>query len=443
MKLRITEHSWNQLRDRLFQRTDVETAGLLFGEKIATSSGTIIVVRQALALPDNAYAIRRIDRLSIDPVALNRLTRPARDNNWSIFTIHTHPGASEAWFSSADDAGDARLMPSLCCQITDTPHGSIVAIDNGDAVARVFKSDGTSEEIEIQIIGRTLNMPRRPVLSNEPWFSRQELALGSKGQAQLRKLRVAVIGLGGIGSIVSLQLAHLGIGELVLIDGDMVEASNISRIACANRADVGRAYKVDIAARYAESLGFARVEKRRQFVSPEHEMLLANCDVIVSCVDRQTPRALLNRIAYRYLIPVIDLGTAFRVDEGGTIVGDAGRVVVLGPGRPCLACWGHLDPHALRIEALSPDERDAEIQLGYIDGANEVQPSVVAFNTFVAGAGVMELMRIATAFAGAQSPPLRMAFSFSEGTVRRNTLSRNLKCRICGDPNSYAKVEER
>jgi molybdopterin-synthase adenylyltransferase len=424
--------AWGQLRSRLFQRTDVETAGLLLGDHMSTPLGDIIAVRHALPLPDDAYNIRAIDRISINPVALNRLIRPARDNNQSVLTIHTHPGASEAWFSAADDAGDARLMPSLHCQIDDATHGSIVVTSNGDAAARVFRCDGISERADIQIVGRTLTAPRGPALPSEPWFSRQELALGAKGHAQLRRLRIAVIGLGGIGSLVSMQLAHLGVGQLVLVDGDIVEASNLSRIVGATKADVGHTSKVEVAARYAGSLGFSRVEQHREFFVPAHEALLAGCDVIVSCVDLQTPRALLNRIAYRHLVPVVDLGTVFRVDDAGAIIGDAGRVVVLGPGRPCLACWGHLDPHALRIEALSPEERDAEIRMGYIEGATEAQPSVIAFNTHVAGAGVIELMRIVTGFAGVENPPLRMQFSFSEGTVRRNTVARDPKCKICG-----------
>ena len=131
-------------------------------------------------------------------------------------------------------------------------------------------------------------------------------------------------------------------------------------------------------------------------------------------------------------MPVIDLGVAFRVDVTGELVGDSGRVVVLGPGRPCLACWGHLDAHALRVEALSADQRDSEVAADYIQGAYEEQPSVVAFNTMVAGAGVAEILRLTTAFAGSDSPPLRLAFSFAEGTVRRNVLKANQRCAICG-----------
>jgi molybdopterin/thiamine biosynthesis adenylyltransferase len=442
MKLRITEHHWTALCRDLLARKDVETGGLLLGEPIETPTGTIIAARDARVVADDAYLIRRRDQISIDPVALNRLTRPALDRGWSVFTIHTHPGASEPWFSAADDAGDSRLMPSLKSRIPEAPHGSLVLVDNGSAVARVFDEHAASHPIDLQVVGRTLATPNPPQAIDEPWFSRQALALGARGQSQLRRLRVGVVGLGGIGSLVSLQLAHLGVGELVLLDGDLVEASNLSRIAGATKGDVGRSYKVDVAARYAESVGLVqKVEPHRKFIVLAHEQLLASCDVIVSCVDLQSPRAMLNRLAYRWYVPVIDLGTVFRVDAVGVIIADAGRVVIIGPGRPCLGCWGHLDPHALRTEALSSADRESEIRAGYIEGAVEAQPSVMAFNTLVAGAGVGELVRLATAFAGAGSPPLRLAFSFAEGTVRRNALSGNSRCEICGVGSARESAE--
>ena len=434
MKLRIDEQRWDRLCKVLLARTDLESAGILLGEPIPASNGTVIAVREAIPVPDDAYRIRRPDQLSLDPVAFNRLTRKARDCGWSVFTIHTHPGASEPWFSAADDTGDARLMPSIHCQIPEAPHGSIVLIQDGQAVARVFDAEVASIRIEMRIVGRTLGETGSPSMEEEPFFSCQKLALGDFGQARLRNLRVGVVGLGGTGSLVSMQLAHLGVGELVLIDGDLVEESNLSRIVGASRDDVGRTYKVDVAARYAEALGFVRkIERIQEFFDARHEALVGGCDIVVCCVDRHTPRAMLNRIAYKWLLPIIDLGTAFRVDGAGTIVADAGRVVVVGPGRPCLGCWGHLDSHALRIEALSAEERQGQIHEGYIEGANEAQPSVIAFNTAVAGAAVTELLRIVTGFAGTEIPPLRLAFAFSEGTVRRNVLHTNPRCEICGD----------
>lgn len=430
MKIKIEEAVWSALHAQLFRRRDVETAGLLLVEPVNGAGERLGLVREAFALPDSAYAVRRHDQLSIDPIALNRLMRPARDRNWGVFTIHTHPGATEAWFSQADDMGDSRLMPSLACRMPHAPHGSLVVVDNGDCVARSFH-DGVPHDASLQLVGKTIQQVRTHTAAAEPWFARQELALGAYGQARLRRLRIAIVGLGGVGSLVNMQLAHLGIGELLLIDGDVVEASNISRIVGATRQDIG-ASKVAVAARYAQALGFSHVEALAHDLSPELEPVLAACDVVISCVDRQTPRALLNRISYRYYIPIIDLGTAFRVNTSGVISGDAGRIVVIGPGRPCLNCWGHLDPNALRIEALSDEERHSQELEGYIDGATVEQPSVMAFNTVVAGAGVVELMRLITGFAGTQNSPLRLAVSFSEGTIKRNTLAASEKCRICG-----------
>lgn len=431
MKLKIAETAWDALKAQLLAREDVETAGILLGRHCSTSAGEVVAVQHSFTLPDDAYRVRRADQISIDPVALNRLIRPARDQGLSIFTIHTHPGAHEAWFSAADDNGDSRLMPSLSCQVPDVPHGSIVLASSGAVAARSFTSDGQAGEVDLHVIGRTAMGSSVGAFASDPWHARQELALGAAGQARLRRLRVAVVGLGGIGSVVAMQLAHLGVAELVLIDGDLIEASNVSRIVGANKDDVGK-FKVEVAARYASGLGLTRqVECVTEFLSPEHELLLASCEIIVSCVDRMTPRALLNRLSYKHLVPLVDLGVAFRVDRSAKIVADAGRVVVVGPGRPCLACWGHLDPHELRREALSDVDRARDVAAGYLQGAQEAQPSVMAFNTHVAGAGVIEVMRLATGFAGTDSPPLRMAFSFADGTVRRNTLAGSQRCKIC------------
>lgn len=230
-----------------------------------------------------------------------------------------------------------------------------------------------------------------------------------------------------------MQLSHLGIGGLVLVDGDVVEASNLSRIVGAKKSDVGCSTKVDVAAEYAGSLGLStKIERYPDYLTSDHESIIASCDVVVSCVDKHSARAILNRLSYKYHVPVIDLGTVFRVDGSGSIVSDAGRVVIIGPDRPCLGCWGHIDVNAIRIESLSPEDLENEINEGYIDGANVTQPSVISFNTYIAGAGVTELLRLVTGFSGAESPPNRLAFSFQEGVVRRNSLVGNLRCSICG-----------
>lgn len=429
--IKINELLWQHLLHALFQRTDVETAGLLFAEQLPTPSGSTLAVREAFVMPDEAYSIRRIDQLRLDPVALNRILRPAKDRGLSVFTIHTHPGASEAWFSRADDRGDDRLLPAFDNQMPNTIHGSIVVVAGGAAAARGLVQ-GDRVALPLRVVGRSLATvtKTRPV-SAGPWFGRQMLALGTAGHAALRGLRVGVVGQGGTGSVVTAQLAHQGVGELVLVDDDAIESTNVSRIFGARSSDVGIA-KVEVARRYIEQLGLDTVvETIAEPLSAANIEVLSDCDVVFSCVDRQTPRALLNRLAYSHLIPVIDLGVAFRVDATGRVTGDAGRVAVIGPAKPCLGCWGHLDPNALRAEALSMEERQDLADEGYIGGADEPQPSVMAFDTMVAGAAVVEMLRLVTGFAGVDEPPQRLAFSFSQGTVRRNTLAGDGRCSIC------------
>jgi hypothetical protein len=437
MKLRIIESQWNSFADSLRARADVETAGIVLAERL--QGGQILLARDLVEIPDEGYLIRRGDQLRLDPVVLNRIIRPARDGSLSVITFHTHPGTAQPWFSDADDNGDARLMPSLLNQMPG-PHGSaVIAGETGIAVGRVWSANGTKHDLEIQVVGRTLRAfwQERRLRKDGVWFDRQRLALGRTGQEAIRGLHVAIVGMGGMGSVIFMQLVHLGIRRITVVDGDQVSASNVSRILGATADDAERTWKVDVAARYAQQLGIGTdVHCLRGHLGHEiRPSEIEDCDLILSCVDRHFPRALLNRLSYEKAIPLIDMGSAFRVDAKGKVTAAAGRIVVAGPGRPCLACWGHIDSNRIRIESLSDADRAKEAAEGYISGAEVPQPSVVAFNTAVAGAAVIELMRLVTEFAGADDPPMRLAFDFETGTIRRNRLPEGAGCRICL-PNS-------
>ncbi len=435
MKLRILESQWAPFVNTLCARRDVETAGVILAERL--HGGTVLFARHLAIVPNLGYATRRIDQLRIDPVAFNRLIRPARDGGLSVITVHTHPGSNLPWFSAADDAGDSRLMPSLFAQMPG-PHGSVVlAGETGMPLARVWDDAGRKTEVQVNIVGKTLRIPAlAPGALDQSWFDRQRLALGDEGQRALRSLHVAIVGLGGTGSVSFVQLVHLGVRRITVIDADRVENSNVSRIFGATSHDAGVAWKVDVAARYAESVGLGTEVTviRGQLGTDVSVSEIESCDIVLSCVDQHLPRALLNRLAYDKAIPIIDMGNVFRTNSSGRITAGAGRVVIVGPERPCLACWGHIDPDRIRIEALAPADRASQAKDGYVDGADVPQPSVIAFNTTVAGAAVIELLRLVTHYAGADDPPMRLNFDFITGTVRRNVLSPSSLeacCTIC------------
>lgn len=433
MKLRVIESKWTSFIDALRLRTDVETAGIILAERL--NGGEVLLARHLIEVPDEGYLIRRGDQIRLDPVVLNRIIRPAREGGLSVITVHTHPHSTHPWFSDADNAGDSRLMPSLFNQMPG-PHGSmVIAGDTGIAIGRVWSEGAGPSVLNLGLIGNIIRSgaSESRAGSNPDYFSRQELALGEAGQKALRELHVVIVGLGGTGSIVFCQLVHLGVRRITVIDGDKVESSNLSRILGATANDVGETWKVDVAARYAKQLGLdTEVTCIRGHLGQDVSSTdIEGCDIAFSCVDRHLPRALLNRLSYEKAIPLIDMGSAFRVDASGRVTDGAGRVVVIGPGRPCLACWGHINPDRIRIESLSEHDRRKEEAEGYIQGADVPQPSVIAFNTAVAGAAVVELLRLVTGFAGADDPPMRLSFDFKTGSVRRNRLSTGAKCMIC------------
>ena len=435
MTLRILDSHWTPFAKALCARRDVESAGVILAERLR--GGQVLLARHLRTVPDNGYEVRRIDQLRIAPLALNRLIRRARDGAMSVLTVHTHPNSERPWFSKADDIGDARLMPSLFAQMPG-PHGSIVVAGNTrEPVARLWSEPGRKVDVALRIVGKTIQTHSMvPTALGRLWFDRQALALGDAGQRTLRSLHVGIVGLGGTGSVAFAQLVHLGVGRITAIDGDRVEHSNVSRIIGSTAADAGVSWKVDVSARYAASLGFgANVQVKRGHLGLDVSVEdVEGCDLVLSCVDRHLPRALLNRLAYARGVPVIDMGSAFRVDKSGRVTAGAGRVVIVGPDRRCLACWGHIDPDRLRIESLSEEARASQAAEGYVDGADIPQPSVVAFNTTIAGAAVVEVLRLVTQYGGAGYPPMRLGFDFIEGTVRRNTLPSDGSCTICSGP---------
>lgn len=436
--IRFTSDQWAALQSGLWARQDVETGAIVLAEAMPSVGSASLAVREIVAVPSEAYRARRPDYLELDPVWMNKQCFEARRRGLSVFTAHTHLSDGAAWFSWADDLGDRRLMPAFVAQMPDRPHGAL-NITRSDALARTY-SDGSFCPARISVAGkRLLVFPRaEPPESSNATHSRQQLALGRDGQARMTAVRAGVVGLGGTGSVVRALLGRLGLGGLVLVDGDRLEPSNLSRVLGSSWKDVEAAETKTAVARRALQGVVAHTEV---FTAEQHILsdgdleLLGSCDIIFSCVDRLTPRALLNRLAYGAHVPVIDMGSAFRVDESGAIISQGGKVVVVGPGRPCLWCWGDLDAERIRIESLAPEERMREAEHGYITGADEPQPSVVSFNATLAAAAVTEFLRMVTGFAGADEPPDRINFDFARGTATRARGVSRPGCRFCGEPN--------
>lgn len=165
----------------------------------------------------------------------------------------------------------------------------------------------------------------------ETQFARNELLIGKEKQELLKKKKVAIFGLGGVGSYVLEGLARAGIGEFVLIDSDTISLSNLNRQLLATMKTIGRK-KVEVAGQRVQEINKeARVKLYDTFYLPNHteNILDKSIDYVVDAVDTVTAKILIIQEAKQLNIPVISsMGTGNKLDPTKFEVADISKTSV-------------------------------------------------------------------------------------------------------------------
>lgn len=165
-------------------------------------------------------------------------------------------------------------------------------------------------------------------MSNQ--FSRTELLIGKQSLEKLKNSKVAIFGIGGVGSYVLEALARAGVGKFVLVDNDEVSISNINRQIIATNKTVGMA-KVEVAKnRILEINPQANVDVYKEFFMPETEGIIDNSvDYIVDAIDTVTAKIELVMRANKMNIPIIScMGTGNKLDPTKFEVTDINKTSV-------------------------------------------------------------------------------------------------------------------
>ena len=148
-------------------------------------------------------------------------------------------------------------------------------------------------------------------------FSRTELLIKSEGIEKLKNSKIAVFGIGGVGSFVVEGLVRAGVGNFVLIDDDKICLTNLNRQIIATRKTIGK-YKVDVAKeRILEINPDAKVETYQEFYMPDSKTNIINeeIDYVVDCVDTVTAKIEIIEQCKKLNIPVISsMGTGNKLD---------------------------------------------------------------------------------------------------------------------------------
>jgi molybdopterin/thiamine biosynthesis adenylyltransferase len=295
----------------------------------------------------------------------------------------------------------------------------------------------------------------------EQRYDRNMRAFGTNGQRRLESTTVGLVGVGGLGSMIAEQLARLGVGELVVVDPDNVEESNLSRIVGVFDHHVGEpkvtAIRDHLLKSSGGSLAVTAVQERIQ----DCPSALDDCDIVIGCVDSVTARSFCNEYAVKQLQYYLDAGVRIDTPEapagdgsGGTVAkqgseassGDTaeetaktddrtvemtGYVHLVAPGsNACFDCLGRHDQAAARIEQLSPTERGVEQERGYIDdGELTPEPAVVHLNGQCASKAVSVLVDLVT---GVHTPPDFIRYEDHSHEMTELTTAPSEGCPTCG-----------
>jgi molybdopterin/thiamine biosynthesis adenylyltransferase len=154
--------------------------------------------------------------------------------------------------------------------------------------------------------------------------------VGEEGQGKLKRAKVVVAGVGGIGSAAAVYLAAAGVGSIRIVDHDKVSLSDLNRQVLYTEGNVGQR-KVDVARERLQALN-PEVEIEAvsdQITSDSVIKLVADCELIVDGMDSLPARHILNHASVHLGIPLFH----------GAVYGFEGRAMTVIPGKtPCLRC---------------------------------------------------------------------------------------------------------
>ena len=164
-----------------------------------------------------------------------------------------------------------------------------------------------------------------------PQFERTVALLGDVALKKLKKSRIAIFGIGGVGSYVAEALARVGVGSLDFIDNDTVKLSNINRQIIALHSTIGQ-YKTEVMKARVEDINpEIKVEIYNLFFLPENKDKIdfSKYDYIVDAIDTVKAKIALVECAKNLNIPIISsMGTGNKINPSAFEIADISKTSV-------------------------------------------------------------------------------------------------------------------
>ena len=240
-------------------------------------------------------------------------------------------------------------------------------------------------------------------------YSRQEKVIGTKAQKRLQKSKALIVGMGALGTVAASLLARAGIKELILIDRDVVEESNLPRQLLYTETDVGKSKAFCAKEKLEQINSQLRITALALHLNPQNIANLKeqNLSLILDCTDNLKTKLLLNDFCKKEKIPFIY----------GSAIKQQGQVMAIFPGGPCLSCFLK-EAHAETCE-----------QIGVL-------------NTITSLVGTLQADLALKILIGQKQPSELYCLNLEKNSCRKLTVNTNPLCPACQGRYDYLNSTE-
>lgn len=410
--LAVSERSAEEVSSRLLAAAPAESGVFVLLNRVERGSGARLAVGSPIW--DVELAQQRAGRVEPSGRMISAAVSAANREGCGLAFIHTHPGDRRPPHLSSLDHETTIRLGAAFDELVDGPFASLVVSPGGWGGA-LYEHGSLLPLDGLALVGRRLRLFRvgkAPKGVGDETDSRQRRLLGEDGNRLLRSLRVGVVGVGGTGSPIAEILARIGVAELLLIDPDKLEPSNVRRVFSVGRAEgQGGESKVGAVARGLEGLDLGTRVTAVEADVREREIQgqLLECDVVYGATDNHASRSMLTELSARGHLPLIDVGVRAGVRETGELDALYVERRLQIPDGPCLWCWGVLDAERVRLELMPAFEREALAAEGYVAGIDAApEPTIAPLTVTAAGLATTTLLGLLGG--GLEVGPLRAGF---------------------------------
>ncbi|OIN95647.1 hypothetical protein AUJ66_08715 [Candidatus Desantisbacteria bacterium CG1_02_38_46] len=267
-------------------------------------------------------------------------------------------------------------------------------------------------------------------------FRKNILAFGNENTSKISKIKVAVVGVGGLGSGIVYQMARIGFEDVILMDFDRISEDNCNRF-----------YGTDLPQKARGKLKAEFVMKKYQCFNPnatvqcyygsvldeKAEEILKEVDLIIMTVDNDGTRVSLNSFCARYGKPLVNVSTGISMDKDGSLIKSAGTQIQWFIPReseyPCLRCHGSMDEEEIQMGLMSEELRESRKTAGYIEGTDQnPAPQIMPLNGIGIGIAMWE---ICCWICGIKKPIPWLYYDAMENKLMNIKVSQKSDCTCC------------